>query len=314
MSTAKFEKLIDLIINEDQERAEQLFHEIVVEKSREIYESLLSEDMTTDFIDEISAEEEGMEGMMEDDEFIDDEEIDGDYDVEEDEEDFDSDDMDIEVTDDADEEHGEEMDGLEDRVVDLEDKLDELMAEFESIMDSEDESEEIDVEMDDSDEEMNDSDEEMDLNEVRKGRQEREGQKDLRKSKEDRRYAADDFDKVDESAEMKRVSTPTNASVSSKSPVDSNSGQRGMASRPVNFDGGVDTQQPKGPARPKNYATKGETEVKGSTSWKNKIGGDSATGRGNGESAPKPTTKQPAGGDQRSPVPESTRTKRKIIK
>jgi hypothetical protein len=42
MSTAKFEKLIDLILNEDQERAEQLFHDIVVEKSREIYESLMS--------------------------------------------------------------------------------------------------------------------------------------------------------------------------------------------------------------------------------------------------------------------------------
>ena len=44
MSTAKFEKLIDLIINEDQERAEQLFHEIVVEKSREIYESMMEDD------------------------------------------------------------------------------------------------------------------------------------------------------------------------------------------------------------------------------------------------------------------------------
>ena len=69
MSTAKFEKLIDLIINEDQERAEQLFHEIVVEKSREIYESLMDEemheDMSEDLLDEIETEEAGMHGMME---------------------------------------------------------------------------------------------------------------------------------------------------------------------------------------------------------------------------------------------------------
>ena len=38
MDTKKFEQLMDLVINEDNERAQELFHEIVVEKSREIFE------------------------------------------------------------------------------------------------------------------------------------------------------------------------------------------------------------------------------------------------------------------------------------
>jgi hypothetical protein len=36
----KFEQLLELLINEENDKAEQLFHEIVVEKSRDIYEGL----------------------------------------------------------------------------------------------------------------------------------------------------------------------------------------------------------------------------------------------------------------------------------
>ena len=36
----KFEQLLELLINEENDKAEQLFHEIVVEKSRDIYENL----------------------------------------------------------------------------------------------------------------------------------------------------------------------------------------------------------------------------------------------------------------------------------
>lgn len=43
MST-KFEQLLDLIVNEEMDKANELFHEIVVEKSREIYENLISEE------------------------------------------------------------------------------------------------------------------------------------------------------------------------------------------------------------------------------------------------------------------------------
>ena len=40
----KFEEMLELLINEDKEGAEALFHEIVVEKSRDIYESLLEDE------------------------------------------------------------------------------------------------------------------------------------------------------------------------------------------------------------------------------------------------------------------------------
>jgi hypothetical protein len=47
MST-KFEQLLDLIVNEEHDKANELFHEIVVEKSREIYENLISEESEED--------------------------------------------------------------------------------------------------------------------------------------------------------------------------------------------------------------------------------------------------------------------------
>jgi len=43
MST-KFEKLLDYLINEEHDKANELFHEIVVEKSRQIYENLIAEE------------------------------------------------------------------------------------------------------------------------------------------------------------------------------------------------------------------------------------------------------------------------------
>ena len=41
--TNKFESLLELLINEENDKAEALFHEIVVEKSRDIYEGLADE-------------------------------------------------------------------------------------------------------------------------------------------------------------------------------------------------------------------------------------------------------------------------------
>ena len=41
----KYEQLIEYIINEQEDKARELFHQIVVEKSREIYESLMDEEM-----------------------------------------------------------------------------------------------------------------------------------------------------------------------------------------------------------------------------------------------------------------------------
>jgi hypothetical protein len=57
MST-KFEQLLDYLVNEDMESANALFHEIVVEKSRNIYENLIAEEEDEEEMDESKAEDE----------------------------------------------------------------------------------------------------------------------------------------------------------------------------------------------------------------------------------------------------------------
>ncbi len=60
MST-KFEQLLDYLVNEEMDKANELFHEIVVEKSREIYESLIAQE--SEESDEEDNEEEMDESM-----------------------------------------------------------------------------------------------------------------------------------------------------------------------------------------------------------------------------------------------------------
>ena len=122
-----YEKLIEFIINEDHAKASELFHKIVVEKSREIYESIMDEedfggDKVSGLMHEIEADENGMN--EEGDELGDGDEFAGD--------DFGGDEMEHDF--DADGEMGGEEGGLENRVVDLEDALDDLKAEFDRLM------------------------------------------------------------------------------------------------------------------------------------------------------------------------------------
>ncbi len=129
----KFERLIEYVINDEEAKARELFHEIVVEKSRDIYENLMSEedteelggDAADDFITDIESDEEGMSMDSEDDSEEDDMDL-----------------GDMEDTDNGDDAE-EEVEELEDRVVDVEDKLDELMAEFETLMTSEEGEESV---------------------------------------------------------------------------------------------------------------------------------------------------------------------------
>lgn len=127
----KYEQLVEFIINDETDKARELFHTIVVEKSRDIYESLVEEDdlnevggnEVEDLVDEVTLDE---EGLSEDDEGMDNEESDAmDFD--------DSGDLD-----DHEEEHGD----VEDRVQDLESALDELKAEFDALMAGEEAEEE----------------------------------------------------------------------------------------------------------------------------------------------------------------------------
>ena len=145
MDNRKFEQLIDLIINENEEQAKALFHDIVVEKSREIYESIMDQELeegytvtveetpgggeVDEMMDEVQGDMSGQSMSEEDDEFAD---------IDSGDEEFGTDDdMGDDFGGDDDMEMGDEEGDLEDRVVDLEDKLDELMAEFEELMGSE---------------------------------------------------------------------------------------------------------------------------------------------------------------------------------
>jgi hypothetical protein len=69
MST-KFEQLLDYLVNEEHDKANELFHEIVVEKSRSIYENLIAEEEEED-MDESADDEEMDESKEEDDEEMD---------------------------------------------------------------------------------------------------------------------------------------------------------------------------------------------------------------------------------------------------
>ena len=135
----KFEQMLEYLINEDKEKAKEVFHDIVVAKSREIYESLLAEDFEDSELGEASDDEEDMEESMEDDEVEEGFGMELEAGHEEDEMGGDpTDDLmgDVEMGDGEDEFGGDEEgeEGIEDRVMDLEDALDELKAEFEQLM------------------------------------------------------------------------------------------------------------------------------------------------------------------------------------
>lgn len=140
----KYEQLIEYIINEQEDKARELFHQIVVEKSREIYENLIDEEPVEDMsevdslVDEIEADD---VGMAEADDEMDDmgDAMDADMEM-----DADMGEPDMGMDDDM----GGEGE-LEDRVMDLESALDELKAEFDALMaDEEGEAEHSDGEHD----------------------------------------------------------------------------------------------------------------------------------------------------------------------
>jgi hypothetical protein len=140
----KFEQLIEYVINDEEQKARALFHDIVVGKSREIYENLMAEEAEED-LDESKDEDldEGAMGGDAADDLIDDVEAEEQDDMSMEAEGDDVEELDVEVDGegDMDDDHHSDVGGeeeLEDRVMDLEDKLDELMAEFEDLMGGDD--------------------------------------------------------------------------------------------------------------------------------------------------------------------------------
>lgn len=129
----KYEQLIEYIINEQEDKARELFHQIVVEKSRDIYESLIDEEdfdegvggnQVDSLVDEIEADEQGMQ-EADDDLGMDDMGSDADM----------GDDLggDADMPGDLGDDMGGEG-GVEEKIQDLEAALDELKAEFDALM------------------------------------------------------------------------------------------------------------------------------------------------------------------------------------
>ena len=128
----KFEQMLEYLINEDKAKAEELFHELVVAKSREIYENLLDDDIqveeedddveenfdmnvqevggdpTDDFLNDVEVGDEGSEDEFGGDDEFGDDEFGGD-------------------------EEGEEP-ATKDDVLDIKDAIEDLRAEFEAML------------------------------------------------------------------------------------------------------------------------------------------------------------------------------------
>ena len=146
-SVDKFQQMLEYLVNEDTARAEDLFHEIVVEKSRQIYENLLQEEQDEE-VDE-----------------ADDEEVDEADDEEVDEADDDELDESKEEDEEIDESDDEEVDESDDEEVDENFNLDEFEVEGEPEMDmgmmGGDAGDDMEMDMDDEEGDM-DMDADMD--------------------------------------------------------------------------------------------------------------------------------------------------------
>jgi hypothetical protein len=277
--TSKFEQLIEYVINDEEAKAKELFHDIVVEKSREIYENLMDE---SEELDEESTHDEDDKAEKAGEKVTKDIEYDDKKDrMDEEEEELDemmggdaSDDLidDVEAEEQGmDMAEGEGEEGLEDRVVDLEDKLDELMAEFEALMGDDGDSVDDmdggdDLEMDDTEtaEFGMDGDEVSDEEEVEMGMME-----------------AVSLAKV---APAKMGDDGANT----KSVVPQNSGAKGAMASPVKMTG--DTAQ--GRPAPKAGELIGKVQ--------NSVGGDKKM-----SAAPKPVTAQAGGVNTKTPFPKA---------
>ena len=280
--TSKFEQLIEYVINDEEAKAKELFHDIVVEKSREIYENLMDEDAAeleeAEELDEESTHDEDEkaekagEKVTKDIEY--DDKKDKKMDESMDEMMHDQDPIDAVEAEETglEMQEGEGDEDLEDRVVDLEDKLDELMAEFEALMGDKDmdsvgdEMGGDDLEMDDTETaEFSNGDEESEEEEVEMGMME-----------------------AVNLAKAPAAVTTEPAGTNTKSTVTANSGAKGAMAHPVKMTG--DTAQ--GRPAPKAGELIGKVQ--------NSVGGDKKL-----TPATKPHLAQATGVNTKTPFPKA---------
>ena len=163
------EQMLEHLVNDDQAKAEELFHEYVVGKSREIYEELIESEMNDDDDDKKDEDEDEVEegfdelSVEADDDMVDVDPMGGDA----------TDDLESELDSEMDDEEGDEGDtgelfqDLEDIVDELQSKFDELqggMSDEEGDMDDMDDEE---SDMGDTDDEESDMKDDFDLETVR---------------------------------------------------------------------------------------------------------------------------------------------------
>ena len=280
----KYEQLIEYIINDEQDKAKALFHTIVVEKSRDIYENIMDEENYEEGVggnqvhglaDEVMADEEGMHEA--DDEMSDEmgmgDEMGGD--------DMGGDDMGM-----GDEMGGEEA-PIEDRVMDLEAAMDELKAEFDALMsDEQGEEEHSDGENDPAfggDEEAGDEEEVegmyMEAEEEDKEEDDEEDEEEVaesRRTKSEAERIREYVEKVSGGADKteggevgKGGTTPINKqSIIAK--------KNDMGGTTANIVKGGSEQNPDGKQykAPSNVYTKGQGTLKGAEKNVNQVGGN----------------------------------------
>jgi hypothetical protein len=258
----KYEQLIEHIINDEEDQARALFHEIVVEKSRDIYESLMDEEYA----------EEGMggspvESMMQ--------EIDADENggmVEGEDDDMDMGDMSPMGNMDDMDDMGNEQD-LEQKVMDLESELEALKAEFEQLMGDEE------GDMGDEEGDMGDmGDEEGDMGDEEDEENYSMMEEEVYESTQRRPLQKTAVDLMREYVE--KISTPGNtegqpagtsaggdhASVNAQSIV---AGKNDMGGTSQNIAKGGNESAPDGTSAPKKGTVK---DVKDAGNWENKPG------------------------------------------
>ena len=226
----KFEQLIEYVINDEEDKARALFHDIVVEKSRQIYEEMMDAEEEIEEAKHDDDEEKVEEAMDDDEEKVEEAMDDDEEKVEEmmggDSADDLIDDVDVEeegISMEADDEEGmDDMGGddaggddIEGKLMNIEDKLDELMAEFEALMGDDDMGgeEELDIDIG--------GDDEMDM----------DGEMDM-----DMEVGDEEPMPMGEAISLKAAPKPTTSEeggINKKSIVAANSGARGMEGKPV---------------------------------------------------------------------------------
>jgi hypothetical protein len=207
-SRAKLEQVLELLLAEDNDKAEELLHEYVVAKARSEYERVLeAEDEeveeSTDDSEEAVEESESVGEVINKTNDLEDE-------ITADEDEITNDEAGIEEAEDDEGAEGEEGEGdLEDKVDELESELEELRAEFEKLMsDEEGEAEHDDMDMGDAEA----GDMEIDMGD--------EGEDEMMDSVEyNLDEEVDDSEVVEEATKLSdNVAAPKNASETSASP------------------------------------------------------------------------------------------------